>query len=279
MPSATATRVFRLAVGVVALHVLDDNFVQPQPGTVGRRSPRQRPRAARRARARGLGVPAPPRRPPRGAGAGRSACSGSSPASRPCATRSRSAPSGDDYTGLLSIPAGLALLGLGAATLWRTRRRDDGHARRYLRRSLLGAAGAVVALLVVAPLSGSYLYSHLGRAVVPAAEPGRRLRAGDVHHERRPRALRLVRAVQEPRRRDRVPGPQRPAGADADARPARLRRAAVRPPRLGRERGRPARVRLGGREGHQGRDRVPEAPAGRRPRSGSAASGCPSEAS
>ena len=80
--------------------------------------------------------------------------------------------SGDDYTGLLSIPAGLALLGLGAVTLWRTRRKDDGHARRYLRRSLLGAAGAVVALLVVAPLSASYLYSHLGRAVVPAADLG-----------------------------------------------------------------------------------------------------------
>ena len=73
---------------------------------------------------------------------------------------------GDDYTGLLSIPAGLALVGLGAVTLWRTRRKNDGHVRRYLRRSLLGAAGAVVALLVVAPLSASYLYSHLGRAVV-----------------------------------------------------------------------------------------------------------------
>ena len=33
MPSITAPRAFRLAVGVVALHVLDDNFVQPQPGT------------------------------------------------------------------------------------------------------------------------------------------------------------------------------------------------------------------------------------------------------
>ena len=30
--------------------------------------------------------------------------------------------SGDDYTGLLAIPAGLLLLGLGAVTLWRTRR-------------------------------------------------------------------------------------------------------------------------------------------------------------
>jgi hypothetical protein len=34
-------------------------------------------------------------------------------------------PSGDDYTGLLAIPAGLLLAGVGAATLWRTRRLDD----------------------------------------------------------------------------------------------------------------------------------------------------------
>ena len=34
----------------------------------------------------------------------------------------RSGASGDDYTGLLAIPAGLLLLGLGVVTLWRTRR-------------------------------------------------------------------------------------------------------------------------------------------------------------
>jgi hypothetical protein len=37
MSSITATRAFRLAVGVVALHVLDDNFVQPHVA-VGSRS-------------------------------------------------------------------------------------------------------------------------------------------------------------------------------------------------------------------------------------------------
>jgi hypothetical protein len=74
--------------------------------------------------------------------------------------------------GLLSIPAGLALIGLGVATLWRTRSSSDGRARRYFRRSLFGSAGAVVALLVIAPLRGSYLHSHLGRAVVPAANLG-----------------------------------------------------------------------------------------------------------
>ena len=32
-------------------------------------------------------------------------------------------PSGDDFTGLLCIPAGLVLLGLGLVTLWITRKR------------------------------------------------------------------------------------------------------------------------------------------------------------
>src|SRR6185436_13013294 len=33
-------------------------------------------------------------------------------------------PSGDDYTGLLSIAAGLLLVGLGMVTLWRSRKLD-----------------------------------------------------------------------------------------------------------------------------------------------------------
>jgi len=52
-------------------------------------------------------------------------------------------PTGDDFTGLLAIPAGLLLVGVGAATLWRSRRRDGSLRRRVLRRALLGAAGVV----------------------------------------------------------------------------------------------------------------------------------------
>jgi uncharacterized protein len=171
MPSATATRVFRLAVAVIALHVLDDNFVQPQPGT----APGDHlfsglvPLAAL---AFAAWVFPRLRGGSRGAIALVSLAVGIVAGIEAVRYTIQVGPSGDDYTGLLSIPAGLTLLGLGVATLWRTRRRDDGHARRYLRRSLLGAAGAVVGLLVVAPLSASYLYSHLGRAVVPAADLG-----------------------------------------------------------------------------------------------------------
>ena len=37
-------RMARLAIGAVALHVVDDNFLQPNAGHLGRRPPRQRPR-------------------------------------------------------------------------------------------------------------------------------------------------------------------------------------------------------------------------------------------
>jgi uncharacterized protein len=80
--------------------------------------------------------------------------------------------SGDDYTGLLAIPAGLLLLGLGAVTLWTTRRTVGNRPWRYLRRALLGVGGVAVVLFVVAPLSAGYLFTHLGRPVVPEANIG-----------------------------------------------------------------------------------------------------------
>src|SRR6185503_20889888 len=45
-------------------------------------------------------------------------------------------PSGDDFTGLLCLPAALVLLGLGAVTLWHTRRTTGRLAWRYPRRVL-----------------------------------------------------------------------------------------------------------------------------------------------
>jgi hypothetical protein len=171
MPSITAARAFRLAVAVVALHVLDDNFVAPQPGT-GIRDHLVSGLASLGALALAAWAYPRLRGGRRGALALTAGIFGIVAGIEAVRYTIQVGASGDDYTGLLSIPAGVALLGLGVVTLWRTRRRDDGHARRYLRRSLLGAAGAVVALLVVAPLSASYLYSHLGRAVVPEANLG-----------------------------------------------------------------------------------------------------------
>jgi len=81
-------------------------------------------------------------------------------------------PSGDDFTGLLTIPAGLVLLGVGVATLWRTRRTDDRRAWRYPRRVLLGVAALVVALVTVFPIGFAYVVTHTARAVVPDNQLG-----------------------------------------------------------------------------------------------------------
>jgi hypothetical protein len=80
--------------------------------------------------------------------------------------------SGDDYTGLLAIPAGLTLLAVGVVTLWRSRRLDERPPRRYLRRALVGVGGLIVGVLVVFPLVSSYGYTHIARAVVPEPHLG-----------------------------------------------------------------------------------------------------------
>src|SRR3954470_8343960 len=76
-------------------------------------------------------------------------------------------PSGDDFTGLLSLAAGAVLIGTGAVTLWRTRRTEGNHAWRYARRALL-AVGAFVGLAVVLfPVGLAYVTTHAARSAVP----------------------------------------------------------------------------------------------------------------
>ena len=160
------TLLFWIATALIALHVVDDNYLQPQPGTTASDHlvsglvplallglaawayPRLRG-GRRGALALVLGV--------LGVAAGIEGFH---------YTR-EVGPSGDDFTGLAAIPAGLFLLGLGAVTLWRTRRTDGPLWRRSARRVLLGAVGALlVAPLVVAAAIG-YGTTHVGRAVVP----------------------------------------------------------------------------------------------------------------
>ncbi len=156
---------FRIAIAIVALHVADDNFFQPQPGT-----------AATDHLASGL-IPLAllalaAWAYPRLSGARRGALSLVAGALSIAAgseafyyTR-EVGPSGDDFTGLLCLPAGVLLLALGAVTLWRMRRTDDHPARRYGRRALLTIAGVFAGALVVVAGYG-YGTTHVGRAVVP----------------------------------------------------------------------------------------------------------------
>ena len=73
--------------------------------------------------------------------------------------------SGDDYTGFLAIPAGLLLLGLGAVILWRSRRLDDGHVRRYLRRTLIALACVPAFFFGAFPFGFGYISTHVGRGI------------------------------------------------------------------------------------------------------------------
>jgi uncharacterized protein len=76
-------------------------------------------------------------------------------------------PSGDDFTGLLAIPAGLLLLGVGAVVLWRSRRRDDSMLRRITRRLLLVLAAGLATFFVAQPVLFAYAVTHIQRAEVP----------------------------------------------------------------------------------------------------------------
>ena len=114
-------------------------------------------------------------------------------------------PSGDDFTGWLSLVAGLVLVGLGIVTLWRTRRTDD--------RGGGATSGAPCSRsppsssrLDSFPLVLAQVITHTSRAHVPDARPRRRPRRRVVHDVRRPPARGVVRAVAKRRDRDRRPG-------------------------------------------------------------------------
>lgn len=161
----------RLALGIAALHVVDDNFLQPQPGTSAGDHlagglvqagllvlfawayPRLRP-GLRGALAIFVGLFI--------------AIMGIGEAGY--YTR-ENGPSGDDYTGLLAIPAGVLLVGIGLVTLWRSRK-GGSVVRRYLRRALLAVAFLLCTYMVVYPVSEVYVVTHAARAYVPTPELG-----------------------------------------------------------------------------------------------------------
>ena len=159
------TGVFLAAIAVLALHVLDDTVLQPPAGTGPAWVSALVPLAVL-----GLAAWAYPRL----AGGWRGALTlplgvlGLATGLEAVHYTRTTGPSGDDFTGWLALVAGLVLLGLGAVTLWRTRRTTGNRAWRYARRALLGAAGLVTLALVVVPIGLAYVTTHTARAVVPA---------------------------------------------------------------------------------------------------------------
>lgn len=164
-------RVFVAATAVLALHVVDDSFLQPNPGT-----------SAGDHLAGGLvptallllGAWAYPRlrAGARAALALAAGVFGLVLSIEALHYTREVGPSGDDYTGLLAIPAGLVLLGAGVATLWHSRRRNDRLWWRYPRRALLAAGTLVPTVLVLFPLSLAYVVTHTARAEVARPELG-----------------------------------------------------------------------------------------------------------
>jgi uncharacterized protein len=163
--------VFLGAVCLIALHVVDDSFLQPQPGTsagdhlvsglvplavlalAAAAYPRVRA-GARAAIALALGV--------FGIAAGIEGAH----------YTTQVGPSGDDFTGLICIPAGLVLLGLGAVTLWTTRKREGSLVRRVLRRAGIAVAAGVVAFFVLFPIGYAYVGTHAARPPVEDIDLG-----------------------------------------------------------------------------------------------------------
>lgn len=157
--------------GVIAVHVADDSFLQPQPGTSAgdHLVSGLVPLAV-------LGLAAALY--PRCRGGARAAIAlvlgvfGIVASIEAVHYTNQVGPSGDDFTGLLCIPAGIALIGLGLVTLWTTRRRHGGVVRRVLRRAAIGFAALVFAAFVMFPIGYSYVGTHAARPPVDDIDLG-----------------------------------------------------------------------------------------------------------
>jgi uncharacterized protein len=167
------TLTVRVAFGLIALHIVDDAFVHPEPGT-----------AAGDHLVSGL-VPtaviallalAYPRMR-----AGLRSCialaCGLVAVVVGIGTSFRhvviDGPAGDDASGILATLGAIALVATAVVTLWRTRRADEPRARRYLRRGLATATFGAAGLFVIAPIGMAVLATNKARAPVEAADLGR----------------------------------------------------------------------------------------------------------
>ena len=89
--------------------------------------------------------------------------------------------SGDDPTAVLAAVAGIVLVALGVATLWRTRRTTGSLGRRIGRRVLGGVAVLALTVLVVLPTGIAIVATHKARSPVEAVALGRPYRAVQLH--------------------------------------------------------------------------------------------------
>ncbi len=142
LPRVTADALALGAMATVGLHVVDDSFIQPEPGTSAVDHPGGLVSLAL------LGIAgAAYHRGRAGLRATIAIVTGLLAlvfaATSAGHTTVTVGPSGDDYTGLLLLPAGLVLIGVGIATLWQSRKLNDSRRWRYTRRGLITVAAAI----------------------------------------------------------------------------------------------------------------------------------------
>ena len=173
-PSGRVSRgqtLFMALTGLIALHVIDDSFLQPQPGTSAADHLVSGfvPLAAL-----ALAAALYPR--VRGGRQGAIALlvgfSGIVVGIEAVYYTSKVGASGDDFTGLLALGAGVTLAGFGLVHLWRTRRRHGGLVRRSARRAGIAVASVVGTFLVLIPLGYSYVATHVARPPVEEIDLG-----------------------------------------------------------------------------------------------------------
>ena len=159
------------ALGAIGLHIVDDNFLQPEPGV----SPSDHLSSGLVPLALVVGAAACYRRLRPGIRAALAlvfGVLGVVAGIEAVYYAAQGDTSGDDYTGFLSLAAGLLLLGVGSTTLWTSRRVGGRRTRRYLRRLLLTVAAVAVAMFVLFPIALAYVVTHTARAQIPAADLG-----------------------------------------------------------------------------------------------------------
>ena len=166
-----AYRIYLAAAAVVALHVADDSFLQPNPGTSAGDHV-----VAGLVPIALLGVGAwlfpRVRAGAQGAIALLAGYLGVLVGTEAVYYTTAVGPSGDDFTGLLAAGAGLVLVGLGAWTLFTHRRRDGRVWWRYGRPVLVLAGVYVAVSAFFFAFSLSYVITHTARAHVPKADLG-----------------------------------------------------------------------------------------------------------
>ena len=167
----TGRRLAVAAIGLVGLHVVDDNFIQPEPGMS---AVDHLPGGLTLLALAAAGAWAYPRvrAGARAAIALLAGFLGVLAGTEAVYYTAVDAPSGDDFTGFVSLVAGFGLLGLGLRTLWRNRRSGDSRRRRYTRRGLAAFGAVALTGLLLVPLSISYFVTHTARAVVPTPNLG-----------------------------------------------------------------------------------------------------------